>query len=49
LIEHARALRYHEIVLETSQTWDSAVAFYKRHGFIETHRADGDAHFRYRL
>jgi ribosomal protein S18 acetylase RimI-like enzyme len=49
LIEHARRLRYREIVLETTETWLSAVAFYKRYGFIETHRADGDAHFRYRL
>jgi len=49
LIQHARALGYREIVLETTQTWDSAVAFYERHGFNETHRAGGDAHFRYRL
>jgi ribosomal protein S18 acetylase RimI-like enzyme len=49
LIEHARTLRYREIVLETTETWESAVAFYRRHGFIETHRADGDVHFRYPL
>jgi ribosomal protein S18 acetylase RimI-like enzyme len=49
LIRHARDLHYREIVLETTETWDSAIEFYKSHGFVETHRADGDVHFRYPL
>jgi len=49
LIEHARRLRYREIVLETTESWDSAVAFYRAHGFAEVRRAAGDVHFRYPL
>jgi ribosomal protein S18 acetylase RimI-like enzyme len=49
LIAQARRRGYREIVLETTATWQSAVAFYRRCGFAETHRADGDIHFRYPL
>jgi ribosomal protein S18 acetylase RimI-like enzyme len=49
LIEQARRRDCREIVLETTADWGSAVAFYRRHGFVETHRADGDIHFCYPL
>ena len=49
LVSQARARGYAEIVLETTETWDSAVAFYRQHGFVETDRADGDIHFHYPL
>ena len=49
LIAQARTRGCREIVLETTADWDSAVAFYRAHGFVETHRADGDIHFRYAL
>jgi len=49
LIARARTRGYREIVLETTADWESAVAFYRAHSFVETHRADGDIHFRYPL
>jgi GNAT superfamily N-acetyltransferase len=45
LVAHAREQALHTLVLETTETWDDAVAFYLRHGFRITHHADGDAHF----
>ncbi len=49
LLDRAVALGYSQIVLETSADWDSAVAFYKRHGFVPTEQRDGDQHFRFDL
>jgi GNAT superfamily N-acetyltransferase len=49
LLDHAFALGYHTIVLETTETWDDAISFYLRSGFRITHYADGDAHFELRL
>lgn len=36
-----------KIVLETTATWDDAIAFYEANGFCRTHEADGDVHFEY--
>lgn len=45
LIDHARAQGSRRIVLETTDTWDDAIAFYLRCGFhITDHRA-GEIHF----
>ena len=49
LIEHARAVGAHEVVLETTTSWTSAVAFYVKHGFTRTHEQGGDTHFVYHL
>jgi GNAT superfamily N-acetyltransferase len=46
LLAHARGRGDRTVVLETTQRWDSAVAFYRKHGFVETHRTAGDVHFR---
>jgi GNAT superfamily N-acetyltransferase len=45
LLSGARRRGYRTIVLETTETWDDAIAFYLRHGFTLSHHADGDAHF----
>jgi putative acetyltransferase len=49
LLGRAVDLGYKEVVLETTATWGSAVAFYKRHGFLATVEHNGDQHFRYVL
>ena len=38
-----------EVVLETTSTWASAVAFYSRHGFHKTHERNDDSYFLYTL
>lgn len=45
LIDHARAHGFRRIVLETTDTWDDAIAFYRRCGFHLTGHHDGEAHF----
>lgn len=45
LIEHARAQGSRRIVLETTDTWNDAIAFYLRCGFHITGRGDGEIHF----
>lgn len=45
LLDEARARGYHTIVLETTETWRDATAFYLRHGFRIVARHDGEAHF----
>jgi GNAT superfamily N-acetyltransferase len=45
LLAHARRLGYRTIVLETTATWDDAIAFYLRHGFCIVDHCDGDTHF----
>ncbi len=47
LLDHATNLGYRELVLETTATWQSAVAFYRHHGFVPTMTHNGDKHFRY--
>lgn len=45
LIAHARAAGVRRIILETTSTWQEAIAFYQRAGFCFTHHQDGDAYF----
>lgn len=45
LEEIAKIRGYHTIVLETTDTWDDAIGFYKSQGYAITNHADGDAHF----
>lgn len=49
LLAHARATGVSEVVLETTSSWASAIAFYTKHGFAKTHEHDGDTHFAYHL
>jgi ribosomal protein S18 acetylase RimI-like enzyme len=42
LCEHARALGFTKVVLETTETWEDAIAFYERMGFHRTHSLNGD-------
>jgi len=49
LLEHARSDGAHEVVLETTTSWASAIAFYMKHGFAMTHEQGGDTHFIHRL
>jgi len=45
LLEDAKAARYQKIILETTSTWDEAIAFYQKHGFRFTHLRGGDTFF----
>jgi len=45
LLERAQAAGYRRVVLETTATWEDAIAFYRRHGFQKIAIRDGDAHF----
>jgi GNAT superfamily N-acetyltransferase len=49
ILEHlcgeAQAAGYAQIVLETTSTWEDAVAFYQRNGFRVIGSRDGDTHF----
>ena len=47
LLDHARATGTKEVVLETTSSWASAVAFYCKHGFTRTHEEAGNTHFIY--
>ena len=49
LLDHARGSGVNEGVVETTSSWESAIAFYTKHGFIRTHEQDGDTHFVLRL
>jgi GNAT superfamily N-acetyltransferase len=49
LCEHARAMGYHHIVLETTSTWGNANAFYQACGFRVTGTSGGDTHFVFEL
>ena len=49
LLANAVELGYTEVVLETTASWESAVSFYKGHGFVPTVIQDGDQHFRFPL
>lgn len=49
LIAHAQAIGLKEITLETTSSWDSAIALYTKHGFVKTHERDGDSTFALRL
>lgn len=45
LCEQAKSAGYRHVMLETTETWDEVIAFYKQLGFRVTHRADGDIYF----
>ena len=45
LVEQARSNGYHQLVLETTSTWDEAIRFYEAHGFRRIGSWDGDTHF----
>lgn len=45
LVECARAAGYRQIVLETTETWDGVIAFYKSYGFRIVGCSDGNMHF----
>lgn len=45
LLVEARSRGARRVVLETTETWADAVAFYLRLGFTLTHHLDGDAYF----
>ena len=44
LLESARAAGYRRAVLETTQSWADAAAFYERRGFREIRRRGGEGH-----
>lgn len=45
LREEAQQRGYEALVLETTETWDSAIAFYVRYGFRVLGVWNGDCHF----
>jgi ribosomal protein S18 acetylase RimI-like enzyme len=45
LLEAASRVGYGQVVLETTATWESAIAFYKAHDFIPAVIENGDQHF----
>ena len=45
LIAAARERGYARIILETTQTWAGAIAFYQAAGFEITHHQDGNVYF----
>lgn len=44
LSEIARGMGFMRLVLETTATWEDAIAFYRRLGFQTTHHLDGDVY-----
>jgi GNAT superfamily N-acetyltransferase len=46
LLAAAQTAGYTEVLLETTSTWQSAVAFYKACGFTPVKMENGDQHFR---
>ena len=42
---YAKSNGYKQIILETTETWDEVIEFYKRFGFQITHYQDGDVYF----
>jgi putative acetyltransferase len=45
LLEDAKAAGYQKIILETTATWDEAIAFYQKHDFRLTYLRGGDTFF----
>src|SRR5262245_2482078 len=45
LIECAKRQSFQRIILETTSTWQDAVAFYVGNGFRITHHQEGDTYF----
>lgn len=46
LLAAAVVAGYSKVLLETTSTWQSAVAFYTACGFVPVKMEDGDQHFR---
>jgi len=46
LCTRARKLGVRQLVLETTGTWQDAIAFYENFGFKKTHTLNGDIYFR---
>jgi ribosomal protein S18 acetylase RimI-like enzyme len=49
LLAVAKASGYHEVVLETTADWHSAIAFYSACGFSPTRLVNGDQYFRHMI
>lgn len=45
LCEEAKTAGYQHLVLETTESWDEVIEFYKNFGFHTTHYLDGDVYF----
>ncbi len=45
LLQQARTAGYRQIVLQTTSTWEEAIAFYRRYGFQVVGEWGGDTHF----
>ena len=45
LLKFARKRAVHEVSLETTSSWSSAIKFYVRHGFLKTHEQGDDSYF----
>ena len=45
LCQRAKLDGYARLVLETTETWDEVIEFYKQFGFQITHQLDGDVYF----
>lgn len=45
LCEYAKSQGYHRLVLETTETWDEVIEFYKDFGFKISYHLDGDVYF----
>lgn len=46
LYSQAHTLGVHQLVLETTETWQDVISFYEHLGFKETHRLNGDVYFK---
>ncbi len=49
LVRYAITTGFTSIILETTITWEDAIAFYKSYGFQPTYEKDGDQYFVYHL
>ncbi len=45
LLATAQERGVRRLILETTETWSDAIAFYRRLGFAVTHHRDGDVYF----
>ncbi len=45
LLNDAKAAGFRKVILETTSTWEEAIAFYQKHGFRVTHTREGDTYF----
>jgi GNAT superfamily N-acetyltransferase len=45
LYERAKSAGYRKMILETTETWDDVIRFYRKFGFQITHYQAGDVYF----